>query len=198
MNSAYDFKSKVHVKRESHELEEEDGAYVSKPGTNACIASNHKSLHVCFFWIVTEGDLSAFQQDYGRRKNHWVDSRTTRREDNGFQTMPAGRTTSIAFGKKESPNGIPSCWDRQKGSRISMEVARRDLKFQLLYKRNRQMGFQVVWIKEIARRDLVFRWRSPEGTSCFSFGKRNCPMGFQVIWDRQKGSRTSTFIKEGR
>jgi len=49
MNSAYDFKSKVHVKRESHELEKEDGAYVSKPGTNACIASNHKSLHVCFF-----------------------------------------------------------------------------------------------------------------------------------------------------
>jgi hypothetical protein len=70
MNSTYDFKSKVHVKRESHELEEEDGAYVSKPGTNACIASNHKSLHVCFFWIVTEGDFSAFQQDYGRRKNH--------------------------------------------------------------------------------------------------------------------------------
>ena len=48
MNSAYDFKSKVHVKRESHELEEEDGAYVSKLGTNACIASNHKSLHICF------------------------------------------------------------------------------------------------------------------------------------------------------
>jgi hypothetical protein len=33
----------------------------------------------------------------------------TRREDNGFQTMLAGRTTSIAFGKKESPNGISSC-----------------------------------------------------------------------------------------
>ena len=48
MNSTYDFKSKVHVKRESHELEEEDGAYVSKPGTNACMASNHKSLHICF------------------------------------------------------------------------------------------------------------------------------------------------------
>ena len=28
------------------------------------------------------------------------------------------------------------------------------------------MGFQVV---EIARRDLVFRWRSPEGTLNFSF-----------------------------
>jgi hypothetical protein len=33
----------------------------------------------------------------------------TRREDNGFQTMLAGRTTSIAFDKKESPNGISSC-----------------------------------------------------------------------------------------
>ena len=38
----------AYVKRESHELEEEDGAYVSKPGTNACMASNHESLHICF------------------------------------------------------------------------------------------------------------------------------------------------------
>jgi hypothetical protein len=50
----------------------------------------------------------------------------TRREDNGFQTMLAGRTTSIAFGKKgiakwdfkllRSPEGI-SYFDggRQKG-----------------------------------------------------------------------------------
>ena len=44
MNPTYDLKSK----RESHELEEDDGAYVSKPGTNACMAFNHKSLHVCF------------------------------------------------------------------------------------------------------------------------------------------------------
>ena len=66
--SSIRLQKQVHVKRESHELEEEDGAYVSKPGTNACIASNHKSLHICFFWIVTGGDLSAFQQDYGRRK----------------------------------------------------------------------------------------------------------------------------------
>jgi hypothetical protein len=34
--------------KESHELEEDDGAYVSKPGTNACMTSNHKSLHICF------------------------------------------------------------------------------------------------------------------------------------------------------
>ena len=34
--------------KEAHELEEDDGAYVSKPGTNACMASNHKSLHICF------------------------------------------------------------------------------------------------------------------------------------------------------
>ena len=144
-----------------------------------------------FFWIVTGGDLSAFQQDYGRRKNHWVDSRTTRREDNGFQTLPEGRTTSIAFGKKESPNGIPSCWDRQKGSRISMEVARRDLKLQLLYKRNHQMGFQVVWDRQKGSR---FRWRSPEGTSNFSFGiKRNRQMGFQVVWLKEIARRDLIF-----
>ena len=60
----------AHVKREFHELEEDDGAYVSKPGTNACIASNHKSLHVCFFLsIVTGGDFSTFQQDWGRIMN---------------------------------------------------------------------------------------------------------------------------------
>ena len=60
----------AYVKRESHELEEEDGAYVSKPGTNACMTSNHKSLHICSLWIVTGGDLDAFQQDWRRRKNH--------------------------------------------------------------------------------------------------------------------------------
>ena len=60
----------VHVKRESHELEKEDGAYVSKPGTNACIASNHKSLHICFFWDRYRRIVSVFQQDYGRRNNH--------------------------------------------------------------------------------------------------------------------------------
>ena len=49
-----------------------------------------------------------------------------------FQILPAGRTTSIAIGKRESPDGIPSCLvkrDRQKGSCISMKVARRDLIF---------------------------------------------------------------------
>ena len=63
-------RKQAYVKRESQELEEEDGAYVSKPGTNACIASNHKSLHVCFFWIITGGVLNAFQQDWRLRENH--------------------------------------------------------------------------------------------------------------------------------
>ena len=48
------FQKQAHVERESHEQEEEDGAYVSKPGTNACITSNHKSLHVCFFGSLQE------------------------------------------------------------------------------------------------------------------------------------------------
>jgi len=42
MNPAYNFKSKL-ISREC------DGTYVSKLGTNACMASNHKSLHICFF-----------------------------------------------------------------------------------------------------------------------------------------------------
>ena len=41
MNPAYYFKSKLMSK-------EGDGTYVSKPGKNACMASNHKSLHECF------------------------------------------------------------------------------------------------------------------------------------------------------
>jgi hypothetical protein len=47
--SSIRLQKQAHVKKESHELEEEDGAYVSKPGTNACMASNHKSLHICFW-----------------------------------------------------------------------------------------------------------------------------------------------------
>jgi len=47
----------AYVKRESHELEEEDGAYVSKPGTNACMASNYESLHICFFGSLQEETL---------------------------------------------------------------------------------------------------------------------------------------------
>jgi len=47
--SSIRLQKQAHIKREFHEIEEDDGAYVSKPGTNACIASNHKSLYVCFF-----------------------------------------------------------------------------------------------------------------------------------------------------
>ena len=69
----------------------------------------HLIINHCMyvFIIVTGGDLSAFQQDCGRIMNHRVDSRT--RRENDFQTLPAGRATSIAFWKKrESPDRIPS------------------------------------------------------------------------------------------
>ena len=52
--SSIRLQKQAHVKREFHELEEDDGAYVSKPGTNACITSNHNSLHVCFFGSLQE------------------------------------------------------------------------------------------------------------------------------------------------
>jgi len=55
--SSIRLQKQAHVKRESHELKEDDGAYVSKPGTNACMAFNHKSLHICFFGSLQEETL---------------------------------------------------------------------------------------------------------------------------------------------
>jgi hypothetical protein len=46
--SSIQLQKQAHVKREFHEIEEDDGTYVSKPGKNACMTSNHKSLHICF------------------------------------------------------------------------------------------------------------------------------------------------------
>ena len=60
----------VHDKKESHELEEEDGAYVSKPGTNACIASNHKSLHICFFFGSLQEEILAHSNKIMDEENH--------------------------------------------------------------------------------------------------------------------------------
>ena len=46
-------RKQAHITRESHELEKRMGAYVSKPGTNACIASNHKVI-ACMFLSLQE------------------------------------------------------------------------------------------------------------------------------------------------
>ena len=67
----------AHVKRESHELEEEDGAYVSKPGTNACMASNHKSLHICFFGSLQE-EFLIHSNKIGDEERIIVDSKESR------------------------------------------------------------------------------------------------------------------------
>ena len=86
--SSIRLQKQAHVKRESHELEEDDGAYVSKPGTNTCITSNHKSLHVCFFFGSLQEESLVHSNkivDEERiielmiAKNHGFDSRTTRR-----------------------------------------------------------------------------------------------------------------------
>jgi hypothetical protein len=47
----------AHVKREFHEIEEDDGTYVSKLGKNACMTSNHKSLREFFFESLQEESL---------------------------------------------------------------------------------------------------------------------------------------------
>jgi hypothetical protein len=46
--SSIRLQKQAHVKREFHEIEEDDGTYVSKPGKNTGMTSNHKSLHICF------------------------------------------------------------------------------------------------------------------------------------------------------
>jgi hypothetical protein len=53
MNSAYDFKSKL-MSRES------GGTYVSKPGKNACMTSNH-----CIYVFELLQEESLIQQDCG-------------------------------------------------------------------------------------------------------------------------------------
>ena len=64
--SSIRLQKQAHIKREFHEIEEDDGAYVSKPGTNACMTSNHKSLHICFFGSLQEETLVHSKQDCGR------------------------------------------------------------------------------------------------------------------------------------
>jgi hypothetical protein len=46
--SSIRLQKQAHVKREFHEIEEDDGTYVSKPGKNTGMSSNHKSLYICF------------------------------------------------------------------------------------------------------------------------------------------------------
>ena len=83
--SSIRLQKQVHVKRESHELEEEDRAYVLKPGTNACIASNHKSLHICFFGSLQEEILA-----------------------HSNKIMDEEIIIELILEQQESPNGIPS------------------------------------------------------------------------------------------
>jgi hypothetical protein len=111
----------------------------------------HLIINHCIyvFWIITGGDLNAFQQNWRWRKNHWVDSRTTRREDNNFQTLPSGGTTSsnrlkgiARWDSRLTDLQNRFFWflikeDRQKGSHYFS-----------FGKRNRQMGFQVVWDRQ--------------------------------------------------
>ena len=53
MNPAYDFKSTLMLRGSLMNIEKRMGAYVSKPGTNACIASNHKVI-ACMFLSLQE------------------------------------------------------------------------------------------------------------------------------------------------
>ena len=159
----------------------------------------HLIINHCIyvFWIITGGDLNAFQQNWRWRKNHWVDSRTTRREDNNFQTLPSGGTTSsnrlkgIARWDSRLTDlqnrffGFLIKEDRQKGSHYFS-----------FGKRNRQMGFQVVWdCRKGSRISILVKGGRQKGPRISALNKRNRQMGFQVDEGRQMGPHISCWLK---
>jgi ribosomal protein L21 len=104
--SSIQLQKQAHVKKKSHEIEEEDGAYVSKPGTNACMASNHKSLHICF--------LESLQEETLMHSNKIGDEEIIielileQREEKIIIFKPCHQEERHrAIGKRESPDGIP-------------------------------------------------------------------------------------------
>ncbi|KAL3583236.1 hypothetical protein D5086_014297 [Populus alba] len=145
MNPTYDFKIKVHVKRESHELEEEDGAYVSKPG----IARWDSKL------VEIARRISYF--DEGCQKGPHISCLNKRNCQMGFQVdgdRQKGSRISLFGGRQMGPHisalnkrnrqrGFQVDGDRQKGSRISLFWGSPDgTSYSMFVKRNRQMGFQ--------------------------------------------------------
>ncbi|KAL3611073.1 hypothetical protein D5086_002093 [Populus alba] len=113
--SSIRLQKQVNVKRESHELEEEAGTYVSKPGTNACIASNHKSLHVTHNneAILPPGNRQMrFQVDCDRQKGSHISILVKGGRQKGLHIL--------ALVKKNRQRGFQVFGvkgDRQKGSR---------------------------------------------------------------------------------
>ena len=104
--SSIRLQKQAHVKRESQELEEDDGAYVSKPGTNACMAFNHKSLHICFFGSLQEETLIHSNKIEDEEKI--IELILKQQEEKIIMFKPCHQAERHrASGKRESPEGTP-------------------------------------------------------------------------------------------
>ena len=66
--SSIRFQKQVHVKRESHELEEEDGAYVSKQVRCIAYHLTSQASHICFADISRNKTPHGIQQDIDELK----------------------------------------------------------------------------------------------------------------------------------
>jgi len=141
MNPAYDFKSKLMLRGSLMNWKKRMGPMFQN---QVRMHAWHLIINHCiyvFFGSLQEETLVHSKQDCGRGKNHWVDFRTTRREIQIFKTLL----------KRESPDGIPG-WPIYKKKIFFgfwlKEIARRDLIISASNKRNRQIGFQVVWDRQ--------------------------------------------------
>ena len=105
--SSIRLQKQAHVKRESHELEEDDGAYVSKPGTNACMAFNHKSLHICFFFGSLQEE-TLIHSNKIEDEEKIIELILKQQEEKIIMFKPCHQAERHrASGKRESPEGTP-------------------------------------------------------------------------------------------
>ena len=99
-------RKQAQVKKESHELEEDDGAYVSKPGTNACMAFNHKIIAYMFFGSLQEETLIHSKKI--RDEERIIELILEQQEEKIIIFKPCHQEERHrAIGKRESPEGTP-------------------------------------------------------------------------------------------
>jgi len=104
--SSMRLQKQAQVKKESHELEEDDGAYVSKQER---IHAWHLIINHCIyvFWIVTGGDLNTSRQIGDEERI--IELILEQQEEKIIIFKPCHQEERRrASGKKESPDGIPS------------------------------------------------------------------------------------------
>ncbi|KAL3582161.1 hypothetical protein D5086_016493 [Populus alba] len=160
--SSIRFQKQAHVERQSHEQEDEDGAYVSKPG-------RQKGPHISC--LNKRNRQMDFQVDGDRQKGSRISL---------FGGRQMGPPHIFMFDKRESPDGIPNCLRSPEGISYFDEGRQKGPHISCLNKRNCQMGFQVDGDRQKGSRISLFGGRQM-GPHISCLIKRNRQMGFQVV-----------------